>query len=188
MIGIWIALGVVGGLLLLFGLWLALSYNSFVKLKNEAEESFSAMDVCMKKRYDLVPNIVETVKGYAKHEKETLERVIKARNAAVSAGSDEEKAAADNVLTGALKSIFALAENYPDLKANTNFVDLQRQLTNLETEIANSRRFYNATVKNFNTKVESFPSNLVAKMFKFKKRTLFEVDNTEERKAVKVEF
>jgi len=157
-------------------------------LKNNVEESFSAMDVSMKKRYDLVPNLVETVKGYAKHENKTLEAVIAARNSAMNATTAQEKAKADNMLTGTLKTLFAVAESYPDLKANTNFMDLQNQLKLLEVEIANSRRYYNACVKSLNNKIELFPSNIIARWFKFEKKSMFEVDSPEERKNVKVEF
>ena len=159
MLGLWIALGVIAVLVIILVVWGISTYNKLIKMKNDVEESFSTMDVCMKKRYDLVPNLVATVKGYAKHEESTLEKVIAARNMAVNATSMEEKSKADNMLTGTLKSIFALSESYPELKANTNFMDLQNQLKNLETEISNSRRFYNACVKNFNNKIEVFPSS-----------------------------
>ncbi len=187
-IGGWIALGVVIVVLLALIAWIIGSYNTLVRLRNNVEESFSAMDVYMKKRYDLIPNIVETVKGYAKHEKETLNAVITARNNAVAASDPKTKVKAENEISGALRNLFALAENYPDLKANTNFLDLQAQLKTIETEIANSRRYYNANVKTYNTKIEVFPSNLVAGWFKFEKRSLFEIENAEERKNVKVEF
>ena len=187
-IGGWIALGIVLFLVLVLIIWVIGSYNTLVRLRNNVEESFSAMDVYMKKRYDLIPNIVETVKGYAKHEKETLNAVITARNNAVAISDPKAKAKAENEVSGALRNLFALAENYPDLKANTNFLDLQTQLQTIETEIANSRRYYNANVKTYNTKIEVFPSNIVAGWFKFEKRTLFEVDSPEERKNVKVEF
>lgn len=163
-------------------------YNGLVKKKIMCEESFSTMDVYMKKRYDLVPNLVETVKGYASHEKETLENVIKARNMATGAETAEEQLAGDNMLTGALKSLFAVAEAYPDLKANANFMDLQHQLTSIEDDIANSRKYYNATVREFNTNIEVFPKNIVASMFKFTKKPMYEVQSEEERQAVKVQF
>lgn len=188
MLGLWITLGVLAVLIVVIVSWIVATYNSLVKMRNNVEESFSTMDVCMKKRYDLIPNLVATVKGYAKHESETLEKVIVARNSAMSAKTTAEKSQADNVLTGTLKSIFALTENYPQLKADTNFIDLQNQLKTLETEIANSRRYYNANVKTFNNKIQVFPSNLIAKWFKFEKQTMFEVDAPEERKNVKVEF
>ena len=161
-------------------------YNSFIKLKNSCEEAFSTMDVYMKKRFDLIPNLVETVKGYAAHEKETLEKVMAARNGVQSAATVEEKMAQENVLTGTLKSLFAVAEAYPDLKANTNFLDLQNQLQSVEEDIANSRKYYNAVVKQFNTKCEMFPSNIIASMFHFERKPMFEVDSAEERKNVEV--
>lgn len=163
-------------------------YNSFIKLKNSCEEAFSTMDVYMKKRFDLIPNLVETVKGYASHEKETLEKVMAARNGVQSAATVEEKMAQENVLTGTLKSLFAVAEAYPDLKANTNFLDLQNQLNLVEEDIANSRKYYNAVVKQFNTKCEMFPSNIIASMFHFERKPMFEVDSAEERKNVEVKF
>ena len=163
-------------------------YNSFIKLKNSCEEAFSTMDVYMKKRFDLIPNLVETVKGYAAHEKETLEKVMAARNGVQSAATVEEKMAQENVLTGTLKSLFAVAEAYPDLKANENYLDLQNQLNLVEEDIANSRKYYNAVVKQFNTKCEMFPSNIIASMFHFERKPMFEVDSAEERKNVEVKF
>ena len=162
-------------------------YNTLVRLRNTVEEAWSTIDVQLKKRYDLIPNLVETVKGYAKHEGETLEKVIAARNLAMTSSGDA-KMAAENALTGTLKSLFALQERYPDLKANTNFMDLQNQLKMIENEIASARRYYNGTVKTFNTKIEVFPSNLIANMMKLTKRPYFELDSEEERKAVSVKF
>lgn len=173
---------------ILLAVWGVGAYNSFVKMRNRIEEAFATMDVYLKKRYDLVPNLVETVKGYAAHESGTLEKVIQARNAASSSTTTEERAANENILTGTLKSLFAVAEAYPDLKANTNFMDLQRQLQRLEDEIANSRKYYNAVVKEFNTKTETFPSNLIAGVFHFTRQTMFEAAGDEERQAVKVQF
>lgn len=164
------------------------SYNGLVKTKNQAEEAFSTMDVYMKKRYDLIPNLVETVKGYAGHESQTLEKVTAARNAAMSASSIDEKMKNENALNGTLKSLFAVTESYPDLKANTNFMDLQRQLQNIEEDIANSRKYYNASVKNLNNKIEMFPSSIIAGMFHFEKKPYFEVSSQEERENVKVQF
>ncbi len=163
-------------------------YNGFIKLKNNCEEAFATMDVYLKKRYDLIPNLVETVKGYAAHEKETLTKVIEARNMAQGAATVEEKIAGENQLQGTLKSLFAIAENYPDLKANQNFLDLQNQLKKVEEDIANSRKYYNAVVKQFNVKCEAFPSNIIAGIFKFEKKAMFEVDSAEERQNVKVSF
>lgn len=169
-------------------IWVIASYNGFVRGKNDAEESFSTMDVYLKKRYDLIPNLVETVKGYAAHESSTLEKVVAARNMASAATTVEDKINGENMLTGTLKSLFAVAESYPDLKANQNFMDLQGQLKQVEQDIANSRKFYNAVVKSFNNKCEMFPSNIIGKMFHFEKKPMFEVDEQEERKNVKVEF
>ncbi len=169
-------------------IWIIAAYNGFIRLRNLVEEAFSTMDVYLKKRYDLIPNLVETVKGYAKHEAGTLEKVVQARNMAADAKTIEGKIQGENMLQGTLRSLFAIAEAYPDLKANTNFLDLQKQLQRLEDEIANSRKYYNAVVKEFNTKVESFPSNLVAGIFSFKRKTMFEVRDEAERESVKVQF
>lgn len=182
------AYGIAGGIVAIILIWVIASYNGFVKLKNSIEEAFSTMDVYLKKRYDLIPNLVETVKGYAKHESETLEKVIQARNIAVGAKNVEEKLAGENMLSGTLKSLFAVAESYPDLKANTNFMDLQKQLQLLENEIASSRKYYNAVVKTYNTKREMFPSVIIAGLFKFEKKPLFEVSTEQERENVKVQF
>ena len=179
---------IIGGVVALIVIWIIGSYNGFVKLKNAIEEAFSTMDVYLKKRYDLIPNLVETVKGYAKHEKETLESVIQARNMAAGAKTLEDKVAGENMLAGTLKSLFAVAESYPDLKANTNFMDLQEQLQRLEDEIASSRKYYNAVVKTYNTKREVFPSVIIASLFKFAKKPLFEVASADERENVKVQF
>ncbi|MBR2052799.1 MAG: LemA family protein [Clostridia bacterium] len=183
---------VVGGIVLItiiaLVIWLIATYNTFVKMRNNVEEGFSTMDVYMKKRYDLIPNLVETVKGYAKHENDTLEKVMAARYGAMNSATVEQRLDNENVLQGALKSLFAVAENYPNLKADQNFQDLQNTLKTLEEEIANSRKYYNGTVKVYNTKREMFPSNIVAKWFKFDKKPLFEVDSAEERKTVKVSF
>jgi len=162
-------------------------YNKFIKLRNQADESFSGIDVQLKRRHDLIPNIVETVKGYAKHEASTLEKVVQARNIAMSATSVEDKAKAENMITGALKSLFALSENYPDLKANQNFINLQNTLSEIEDNIQNARRYYNAVVRDYNILCESFPSLIVANIFNFKKREFFEIEETE-RENVKVNF
>ncbi|MBU5459587.1 LemA family protein [Anaerostipes sp. MSJ-23] len=169
-------------------IWIITSYNGFVSLRNKTEEAFSAMDVSLKKRYDLIPNYVETVKGYAKHESQTLEKVIAARNSAMGASSPQERVESENVLSGALKSLFAVAESYPDLKANENFMSLQNQLNRLEEEIAGSRRYYNGVVNKYNTKTEMFPGNILAGIFHFERKPLFVVDNSEERQNVKVQF
>ena len=183
MIGIIIAVIVV--ILVIF---VISSYNGFIKLKNKCEEAFATMDVYLKKRYDLIPNLVETVKGYAAHEKETLEKVIAARNAAQGASTIEDKIAGENALQGTLKSLFAVAEGYPELKANTNFLDLQEQLKKIEDDIANARKYYNAVIKEFNTKCEVFPSNIIAGIFHFERKPMFEVGSAEERENVKVKF
>lgn len=169
-------------------IWLIGAYNGFVRMRNVVEEAFSTMDVYMKKRYDLIPNLVETVKGYAAHEAGTLEKVVQARNMAQNAATAEERAVNENMLTGALKSLFAIAEAYPDLKANTNFMDLQRQLQVVEEDIANSRKYYNAVVREYNTKTEVFPSSIVAGIFKFVRKPMFEVNDEVQREAVRVEF
>jgi LemA protein len=169
-------------------LWGVAAYNGFVRLCNMVEEAFSTMDVYLKKRYDLIPNLVETVKGYAAHEAGTLEKVVQARNLAAGARTIEDKIQGENMLQGTLKSLFAIAESYPELKANTNFLDLQAQLQRIEDEIANSRKYYNAVVKEFNIKTEAFPSNLIAGIFGFTHRTMFEVNDEAEREAVKVKF
>jgi LemA protein len=178
---------IAGGILLILVIWVILAYNALVRMRITVEEAFSTMDVYMKKRYDLVPNLVETVKGYAAHEKETLENVIMIRNRAAGAGSVEERLQAENALTETLKSLFALAEAYPDLKANMNFMDLQAQLRTLEDEIANSRRYYNGTVRQYNIGRETFPSSIIAGMFHFEKKPLYEIVS-EERQNVKVQF
>lgn len=162
-------------------------YNKFIRLGNQGDESFSGIDVQLKRRHDLIPNIVETVKGYAKHESSTLEKVVQARNMAMNAVGVEHKAQAENMITGALKSLFALSESYPDLKANQNFINLQNTLSEIEDNIQNARRYYNAVIRDFNILCESFPSVIVAKMFNFSKRAFFEINETE-RENVKVSF
>lgn len=181
---LWIILGIV----VVIVLWAILTYNGFISLRNRVEEAFSTMDVYLKKRYDLIPNLVETVKGYAKHEKETLENVISARNTAVNAHSVDEQIAAEKQLAQSLLNLNAVAEQYPDLKANQNFMTMQADLKEMEGEIANARKFYNALVRQFNTKCESIPSNIIAGICHFEKQTLFEVEAPEERQNVKVSF
>ncbi|MDR3364591.1 MAG: LemA family protein [Clostridiales Family XIII bacterium] len=163
-------------------------YNSLVKKRNTVEEAFSTMDVYMKKRFDLIPNLVETVKGYAAHEKDTLERVISARNMAQSASTSEGRLQGEAALSGALKSLFAVAEGYPQLRANENFLGLQSQLADVEDDIASARKYYNGTVRIYNTKTELFPSALVASMFRFGRKPLYEIADTAERGNVKVQF
>lgn len=166
-------------------------YNSLIRLKNRVDEAWSDIDVQLKRRYDLIPNLVETVKGYAAHEKETLDRVIQARNSAMAVqgkGSAKEQADAENALSSTLKSIFALAESYPNLKANENFLELQRELTDTEDKIQASRRFYNGNVRDFNTKLQIFPTNVIGNMLGFKNRDYFEIEEPGQREAVKVQF
>ncbi|PWM68985.1 MAG: hypothetical protein DBX38_01015 [Eubacteriales Family XIII. Incertae Sedis bacterium] len=189
MLSLWTVVAVIAALIILIiVIYGFASYNSFVRMVNQIEEAYATMDVYLKKRYDLIPNLVNTVKGYAAHEQETLDRVINARNAAQSAATVEDKIAGENALSGTLKTLFAVAEAYPDLKANTNFINLQQQLQNTESEIANSRKYYNAVVREYNTKTQVFPSSIIAMMFKFAKKTMFEITNTEERENVTVQF
>jgi LemA protein len=178
---------IVLGIIAVAGLFLMVDYNSFIKLRNIVEEAFATMDVFMKKRVDLIPNLVETVKGYARHESETLEKVIEARNLAMRSRTISEKQAGENQLTGTLKSLFALSESYPELKADSQFLDLQQQLQKVEEDIANARKYYNAVVKSFNTKVESFPSNFVARLFGFRRKEFFTIAEAE-RASVEVKF
>ena len=185
---------VIGAVVLLaiivIGWWIG-TRNDFVRLKNRVEEGMSTIDVYLKKRFDLIPNLVETVKGYANHESETLEKVIAARNLSMGAKTVEEKMAAANNLSSSLRTMFtAVAENYPQLKANTNFLDLQQQLKNIEGELEGARRYYNGVVKAFNTKLELFPANIVGRGMgeDYTKKSYFELDSAEERQNVKVSF
>ena len=168
-------------------IYILTQYNSFIKLTNAVKEAFATMDVYLKKRWDLIPNLVETVKGYAKHESSVIEEVIKLRNNSYDKMSSSEKIDTNQQLSAGISKIMAIAENYPDLKASQNFSDLSNQLSKTEDEIANSRKYYNAVVKNLNNKTEMFPSNIIAKMFNFKPSKMFEI-NAEERENVKVEF
>lgn len=170
---------------ILFYLWVA--YNSLITAKMRIAEALSQIDVQLKRRTDLIPNLIETVKGYAKHEKELLEKITKARASLMSAGSTAEKADANNQLSNTLKSLFAVAENYPNLKANENFLNLQEELTDTENKIAYSRQFYNSNVLDFNTKIQVFPNVFIAGMFGFKAAEYFEASD-EEKKPVKVSF
>jgi len=181
----------VGVVLLIVIIWLVAMYNGLIRLKNRVEEAWSDIDVQLKRRYDLIPNLIETVKGYATHEQETLRQVVEARNSAMQAqksGDTKKQLEAENTLSGTLKSIFALSENYPDLKANQNFVELQRELSDTENKIQASRRFYNSNVKDFNTKIQMFPTNIIASKLKFSSREYFEVEDEKERDNVKVKF
>ncbi len=162
-------------------------YNGLVRLKNRVDEAWSDIDVQLKRRHDLIPNLIATVKGYAAHEKEVFEKVTQARANAISAGGVEDKMQAENMLSGALKSLFAVAEAYPDLKANQNFLELQRELTDTEDKIMAARRFYNGNVRDFNTKLQVFPTNMIASTLGFTKRDFFEAAEAE-KENVKVEF
>ena len=175
-------------IIVVFVLWAIFAYNGFVTLVNRAKEAWSDISVQLKRRYDLIPNLVETVKGYAAHESSAFENVTKARAAAMGASGTADKAQAENMLTGALKSLFAISEAYPDLKANQNFLDLQRNLADTEDKIQASRRFYNSTVKDLNTRIESFPGNLIASTFHFSKMDLFELTDAAAAEPVKVSF
>lgn len=173
----------------LIAVYIFTCYNSLIRLRNSVEEAFATMDVYLKKRWDLIPNIVATVKGYAKHEAETLEKVVAARsNGGYKNLSADDKIAANAEISRAVANIYAVAEQYPDLKANQNFMNLSSELSNIESDIANARKFYNAVVKKYNNKVEMFPSNIIASMFKFGKKQMFVVENEAERQNVKVEF
>lgn len=163
-------------------------YNDLVKGRNKVEEAFSTMDVYLKKRFDLIPNLVSTVKGYTNYESTTLEKIVKERAQSYNTMNIDDKVKLNNELSSAIGKILAVAEQYPDLKANQNFLDLSSQLSSIEDEIANSRKYYNATVRAYNNKVQMFPGNIVAKIFKFNTCTMFEVSNENERENVKVEF
>jgi len=164
-------------------------YNGMVILRNKRTQSFADIDVQLKQRFDLVPNLVNTVKGYAEHEKSTFDLVTQARTSFLSAGNDvNKKIEADNMLAGALKSLFAVSENYPELKANTNFMELQRELSDIENKIAAARRFFNNATQEYNSYIQIFPNNIIANMFGFKEEMMYEIENKEEKENVKVEF
>lgn len=175
-------------IILVLSIYTGATYNSLVNLKNTVEEAFATMDVYLKKRWDLIPNIVESVKGYAKHEAETLQSVISARNGNYNSMSTQQKMQANTELSRSLAGFNILAEQYPDLKANQNFLDLNNQLQRTEEDIANARKYYNAVVKSYNNKIEMFPSSIIAKLFKFGKKQMFVIENEAEKQAVKVEF
>jgi LemA protein len=180
----WITLAVV-----VVVVWFAVTtYNRLVGLRQRSESSWSDIDVQLKRRTDLVPNLVETVKGYATHERQTLDQVMRARGAAVSAVTPEARAQAENQLTGALRQLFALAEAYPDLKANRNFQALQHSLAEIEGAVQDARRYYNAVVRDLNTVIESFPSNVIASFFRFARRAYFELERPEDRQVPRVSF
>lgn len=176
------------GLVVILGLWAIFSYNRFITLINNAKEAWSDIDVQLKRRYDLIPNLVNTVKGYATHESSTFDKVTQARTAAMGATNIADKGKAENMLTGALKSVFALAEAYPDLKANQNFLSLQTELSDTENKIQASRRFYNGNVRDLNIAVEAFPGNVIAGAFHFAKMELFTLDEEAAKQPVEVRF
>lgn len=183
MLTIWIFIGIVA-VIAIYGIAV---YNSLVSLRQKVSEAWSDIDVQLKRRYDLIPNIVETVKGYATHEANVFEDVTKARSQAISATGLQEQAEAENMLSGTLKSLFAVSENYPELKANENFLELQRELSDTENKIQASRRFYNGVVMSLNTKIESFPDSVIASIGKFEKKEYFEIAEAE-KENVKVSF
>lgn len=181
---LWIVLGIV----VLVLLWLWATYNSLISLKNRTDEAMSDIDVQTKRRYDLIPNLIETVKGYAKQEKDVLTKVTEARTQAMGAKSFQDKAKAENMLSETLKSLFAVSEAYPDLKSSSNFLELQRELTDTEDKIQAARRFYNTNVRDLNTKIEQFPTNIFAGMLNATKREFFEATTPAEKEPVKVQF
>lgn len=183
------ALYIVLGVVVVVVLWLILAYNRLVTLRLRAKEALSDIDVQLKRRYDLIPNLMETVKGYMQHERQVLENVTKARaEVAQSSGDALTRAKSENTLSNTLKTLFAVAENYPDLKANANFLELQRELSDTEDKIQASRRFYNATVQDLNSTIQRFPTNLIAGSFGFSEEKFFEVEGEEEKKPISVKF
>jgi LemA protein len=184
MVAIIVIIAIIAVVVLLF----VFSYNGLVRLRNRVDNAWSQIDVQLKRRHDLIPNIVETVKGYAAHEKDTLEAVVNARNQAVAATGPAQQGQAEGMLTSALRGLFALSEAYPNLKANENFLQLQEELTSTEDRVAYARQFYNDSVMSFNTKIGSIPSNIIAGMFNFTKREFFEIAAPEDRDVPKVQF
>lgn len=180
----WVLLGIAAAA----GLWFVSAYNGLVAWRNRVKNAWSQIDVQLKRRYDLIPNLVETVKGYAKHEKEVFENVAKARSACMQAQGVEDTAKAENFLSQTLKSLFAVVENYPELKANENFLSLQEELTSTENKVSFSRQFYNDSVMEYNTRLQTIPTNIVAGIGNFRPEPFFQVDSNEERKGVKVSF
>lgn len=181
---LWILIAII----VVVALYAVMVYNGLITLRNRTDEAWSDIDVQLKRRYDLIPNLVNTVKGYATHERELFEKVTQARTAAMGASNVHDKGQAENMLSGTLKSLFAVAENYPELKANENFAKLQDELSDTENKVQASRRFYNGNVRDLNTKVEQFPGNIFANMFGFKKREFFEIENESEKQNVEVKF
>lgn len=168
--------------------WVLMAYNSLIRGRNQVKEAWSDIDVQLKRRHNLIPNIVQTVKGYASHERDTLDSVTQARAKALEAKSPEEHAKAENMLSATLKTLFAVSESYPDLKANANFLELQRELSDTENKIQASRRFYNTNVRDYNTSIESVPKNIIANMFSFKQKQFFELDDEGARAVPEVDF
>jgi LemA protein len=183
---IWLIVLIV--LIALLVLYAVVTFNSLIRLRNQSQEAFSDIDVQLKRRHDLIPNLVETVKGYAAHERQVFENVTAARSAATAAHGPEAQAQAENQLTGALRQLFAVAENYPDLKANQNFLELQNELTDTEDKIQASRRFYNMTVRDLNTKVQQFPSSVIARFANAQEREFFELEEPTDREVPSVSF
>jgi LemA protein len=183
-----VVLLVLAGVVAVVALWFVFTYNGLVRLRNQVKNAWSQIDVQLKRRYDLIPNIVETVKGYAAHEKETFERVIQARQRGIDASTVKQQQEAENMITGALRQLFALSEAYPNLKANENFLALQEELASTENKIGFARQYYNDTVKDFNTRQEMFPANLVASMLGFQPADFFEIEEASQREAPKVKF
>ena len=179
---------IVGIVLVALVLWVIAAYNRFIVFVNRTKEAWSDIDVQLKRRYDLIPNLVETVKGYASHERELFEKVTEARARALGAKGVKERAEAENGLSSTLKTLFAVAENYPQLKASDNFLELQRELRDTEDKIQAARRFYNGNVRDLNTQIEVFPNNVIASMFGFKKMEFFEIEEAVEKEPVKVQF
>ena len=169
-------------------LWIILTYNRLIALRNRAKEAWADIDVQLKRRYNLIPNLVETVKGYASHEREVFEKVTEARTKAMGAGTIKEKGEAENFLSSTLKTLFAVAENYPNLRASENFLELQRELRDTEDKIQAARRFYNGNVRDLNITIESFPANTIANTFRFAKMDFFEIEESAARGPVKVKF
>jgi LemA protein len=180
-----LALAIIAGLIVI---WLALTYNGFIGMRNRVRNAWSQIDVQLRRRYDLIPNLVETAKGYMKHEREVLENVTKARQQGIDAKNVKDQAAAENMITSALRQLFAVAENYPDLKASQNMLAVQEELTTTENKISFARQFYNDNVMKYNIKIQKVPANIVAGMFNFKQEDFFEIEEGEAREPVKVEF
>jgi LemA protein len=183
-----VVLIVIGVLVVLAVIYVIATNNSLIRLRNRAEEGYSDIDVQLKRRHDLIPNLVETVKGYASHERQVLENVTAARSTAVAASGPQAQAQAENALSGALRQLFAVAENYPDLKASRNFLELQNEITDTEDKIQAARRFYNMTVRDLNIKIESFPSSVIANSRGIQKRDFFELDEPGDREVPAVSF